>query len=174
MNTKYIFGSQLLKLDYPRDGDWVTFVNRSPSALEKKRAVRSIPMHNKLISDFINGKNQPDDIYKTFDFYQLSVGFRNDENYPFKDFNILEHKKVWIDQLKAHINTPEAEQRATKNAYLTKHFYHILYQYHMIKENTHWISDSAKKEVQRLHDLEAPASYFYELRDLINSLQGGN
>ena len=40
----------------------------------------------------------------------------------------------------------------------------------MIKENTHWISEEAKAEVQKIHDLEVSSSYFYELRDLINSL----
>jgi hypothetical protein len=40
----------------------------------------------------------------------------------------------------------------------------------MIKENTHWISEPAKELVQKIHDLEMPSSYFYELKDLINSL----
>jgi hypothetical protein len=40
----------------------------------------------------------------------------------------------------------------------------------MIKENTHQISDEAKINVQKIHDLEMPSSYFYELRELINSL----
>jgi hypothetical protein len=41
----------------------------------------------------------------------------------------------------------------------------------MIKENTHQISDEAKINVQKIHDLEMPSSYFYELKDLINSLE---
>jgi hypothetical protein len=53
---------------------------------------------------------------------------------------------------------------------LPKQFYQLLYQYYMIKENTHWISEEAKAEVQKIHDLEMPSSYFEELRALINSL----
>ena len=41
----------------------------------------------------------------------------------------------------------------------------------MIMENAHWISNEAKANVQKIHDLEMPSSYFYELRDLINNLE---
>ena len=75
--------------------------------------------------------------------------------------------------LKAFINSPAAEKLAKKNEILSKPFYHILYQYYMIIENAHWISDEAKANVQKIHDLEVPSSYFYELRDLINNLDEG-
>mgnify|MGYP006988383097 CR=1 FL=1 len=68
------------------------------------------------------------------------------------------------------MNAEKTEEWAFKTNILPKQFYHILYQYYMIIENTHWISDSAKVDVQKIHDLEMPSSYFYELRDLINSL----
>jgi hypothetical protein len=102
--------------------------------------------------------------------YQISVGFHDDENYPFKDFNILEHKEVWIKWLKAYMNDKDTEEWALKNDILPKQFYHILYQYNMIKENVHFISDEAKVDVQKIHDLEMPKEYFYELRDKIDSL----
>jgi hypothetical protein len=102
--------------------------------------------------------------------YQISVGFHDDENYPFKEFNILEHKEVWIKWLKAYMNAEDTETWATTKDVLPKQFYHILYQYYMITENVHFISDEAKVDVQKIHDLEMPSSYFYELRDKINSL----
>jgi hypothetical protein len=53
---------------------------------------------------------------------------------------------------------------------LPKWFYHLAYQYNMIIEDTHWISDEAKVDVQKIHDFEMPSSYFYELREKINNL----
>jgi hypothetical protein len=40
----------------------------------------------------------------------------------------------------------------------------------MVLENAHFISDEAKVDVQKIHDLEMPSNYFYELRDKINRL----
>jgi hypothetical protein len=171
MLNKYLFGSQLLKLKYCRDGDWVSFTENPPAEADRKRGVRSIPFHKVLINHFINGKNQPNDPYKALHLYQMSNGFREgDENYPFKDFNILEHKAIWIEQLKGYMNSPETEEKALKEDVLPKNFYHIVYQYQMILENTHFISEEAKADVQKIHDFEMPSAYFYELRDKINSL----
>ena len=72
--------------------------------------------------------------------------------------------------LKAYINSEQANNLVLDVEVLPKVFYHLLYQYYMIKENTHWISDEAKKEVQKIHDLEVPAEYFEHLKELINSL----
>jgi hypothetical protein len=108
--------------------------------------------------------------YKATALYQLSREFFNDKDYPFNNFNILEHVEIWKEWLKAYMNGKKIEAWATKADTLPKQFYHVLYQYYMITENEHWISDSAKAEVQKIHDLEMPSSYFYELRDLINSL----
>jgi hypothetical protein len=110
------------------------------------------------------------DIFKALFLFQLSAPFINDTDYPFNDFNIMEHKEVWVKWLKAYMNDETTEQRANKTDILPKTFYHILYQYNMITENVHFISDEAKVDVQKIHDLEMPSSYFYKLRDLINSL----
>jgi hypothetical protein len=40
----------------------------------------------------------------------------------------------------------------------------------MITEDVHFISEAAMVDVQKIHDLEMPASYFYELKEMINSL----
>lgn len=166
---KYLFGSHLLKLKCCRDEDWLTFVDKPPKELE--RGERSIRFNNIIISHFIEGNNRPEDVHKSYIMYQLSKGFfEGDENYPFKHFNILEHKEVWINQLKGWINLPETEERALSKDFLPKQFYHILYQYYMITENVHFISEEAKVDVQKIHDFEMPTSYFYELRDMINSL----
>lgn len=171
--SKYLFGSQLLQLKYPRDGDWLSFVEKHPKDLtdsQKRQGVRSIPFNRIVIQHFIQGKTSPQDEYKSVHLFELSCGFHHEADYPFKDFNILEYKEVWVDQLKAYINLRETEERATKSELLHKTFYNVLYQYCMIIENTHWISDKARIDVQRIHDLEMPSSYFYTLRDLINTL----
>ena len=171
--SKYLFGSQLLKLNYPRDGDWLSFADietKDMTDLQRKQGVRSIPFNRTVINHFIEGKTQPNDEYKAVHLFQLSNGFREDENYPFNGFNILEHKAVWIAQLKGYINLPQTEEKALRDEVLPKTFYHILYQYDMIVENVHFISDEAKADVQKIHDLEMPSSYFYELREKINTL----
>lgn len=169
MELKYLFGSKMLKLKNNRDEDWQIFIPDHPDG-ERKRGYRSIKFFNIFIEDFKKGKNQPEDFYKSCFLYQLSGGFHEEENYPFKDFNILEHKDVWIKQLKGYMNLPETEEKALKDDILPKTFYHILYQYNMIIEGIHFISEEAKTDVQKIHDFEIPSSYFCELRDLINSL----
>lgn len=116
------------------------------------------------------GKNKADDKFRALYLYQLSAPFIEDENYPFNFFNILEHKKVWIEQLKGYINLPKVEEWGTRYETLPKQFYHLLYQYYMITEGVHFISEAAMVDVQKIHDLEMPSSYFYTLRDLINGL----
>ena len=140
------------------------------SNLEKKQGYRSIPFNLTIIKHFIDGNTQADDDYKATALFQLSNGFHSEEDYPFKEFNILNHKEAWANQLKSYMSLPETEFFALKEKLLPKRFYYIEYQYYMIKENVHFISDEAKINVQKIHDLEMPSSYFYELRDLINSL----
>lgn len=166
-----LLGSKMLKLNNCRDEDWVIFIEKHPKGEERNRKHRSIEFFRNFINHFITGKdNTPTDVYKSCFIYQLSKGFHDDENYPFKDFNILEHKTVWIEQLKGYMNCLNTEQLALSSEVLYKTFYHILYQYNMMLENTHFISDEAKVDVQKIHDYEMPSSYFYELRDMINSL----
>lgn len=172
MKYKYLFGSKMLKLNNPRDEDWLTFVDvpRGTKLEDNGEHQHRLEFEKRRIKSFIEGRNMPTDSYKALIFYQLSGGFQDDANYVFNDFNILEHKEVWIAHLKNYINLPETEQFAFTFDNLHKKFYHILYQYYMITENVHFISDEAKVNVQKIHDLEMPSAYFYELRDLINSL----
>lgn len=175
---KYLFGSKRLKLNNARDEDWLTYVDISPKELraikspDEIRAFVSIPFTKTLINHFNQECKAHPDPFKALYLYQVSAGFfTEDTEYVFKEFNILEHKAAWIAWLKAYMNSDRAKNQAEKyEGKLSKIFYHILYQYYMIKENTHWISEEAKAEVQKIHDLEVPSSYFYELRDLINSL----
>ncbi len=169
MENKYLFGSKMLKIDTARDEDWIIFVNKRGADIKEKNH-RSIPFYNRMIARFAEGKNNADNGFKALYLYQLSYPFIDDTAYPFKHFNIFEHKQVWIAQLKGYINLEKTEQLATKEELLPKQFYHLLYQYYMITENTHFISDEAKANVQKIHDLEMPSNYFYELRDLINGL----
>jgi hypothetical protein len=131
---------------------------------------KSVPFYKILINFFTRGKNIKPDPFNALYLYQLSAPFIDDADYPFGDFIILEHKEVWVKWLKAYMNSEKTEKWALERDVLPKQFYHILYQYYMLVENTHWISDEAKKIVQKIHDYEMPTSYFYELKELINSL----
>ena len=159
----------MLRLDNCRDEDWLTFVDKRGADI-KSSSERSIPFYTRTLECFMLGKNKADEIFKSLYLYQLSAPFIKDKNYPFHFFNILEHKKVWIEQLKSYMNLKKTEMRATKDEMLPKQFYHILYQYHMITEDAHFISDTAMVDVQKIHDLEMPSSYFYEIKNMINGL----
>lgn len=166
MEYKCLYGSKMLKLENCSDEDWVIFVDTSPRG---NGVVHSYPFYSKIVDNFKSGKNAEGDAYKALFLYQLSKGFHEDPEYPF-DLDILEYKDIWAKCLKTYVNLPRVEQSAIKTATLPKKFYHLLYQYYMITENVHFISDAAKVNVQKIHDLEMPSSYFYELRELINGL----
>lgn len=168
---KYLFGSKMLKLDNPRDEDWIAFVDTPRNEpLDKDEHQHRINFEMRRIRSFIQGQNQPTDSYKALIFYQLSSGFQEDPDYIFGFFDILKYKKVWADHLKNYMSLESTEKFAHTYDNLHKKFYHILYQYYMITEDTHFISDEARAKVQKIHDLEMPASYFYELKEMINSL----
>ena len=168
---KYLFGSKMLKLDNPRDEDWIAFVDTSRNEpLDKDEHQHRINFEMRRIRSFIQGQNEPTDSYKALIFYQLSSGFQEDPEYIFGFFDILKYKKVWADHLKNYMSLESTEKFAHTYDNLHKKFYHILYQYYMITEDTHFISDEARAKVQKIHDLEMPNSYFYELRELINRL----
>lgn len=169
MEYKCLFGSKLLKINNPRDEDCVVFINKRGTEI-KEKGCRSIPLYNTLLNYFMMGKSVEGDSFSALGLYQLSAPFFDDTDYPFNYFNILNHKGAWVAQLKNYINLDKVESYATKTDILPKRFYHLLYQYYMITENAHWISDEAKTDVQKIHDLEMPSTYFYELRDLINGL----
>lgn len=169
MEIKYLFGSKMLRLNNCRDEDWVTFTD-TPNGTPSPPNFHRITFEKFRIKTFVEGRNSPSDSGKAWVLYQLSREFQNDADYPFNDFSILEHKPVWIEHLKNYMNLDSTEQNAIKRDILPKKFYHLLYQYNMIIEDTVWISDEARVNVQKIHDLEMPSSYFYELRDLINGL----
>ena len=169
MKLKYLFGSRMLKLENPRDEDWLTFVD-VPRGASLPPFHRSIETEKRIIENFSKGVVSPYNVIKARILYQRSREFHNDADYPFNDFSILEHKKAWKEHLKNYMSLDSTEKCALKGDILPKKFYHMLYQYHMIIEDTVWISEGAKVNVQKIHDLEMPSSYFYELRDLINSL----
>lgn len=159
----------MLKLDNCSDEDWVVFVDDTRSRVGKI-AARNYPFYSRLVDNFKKGRNADGDPYKALFLYQTSKGFHEDAAYPF-NFNILQYKDIWIKCLKTYINKPEVEQSALKSGVLPKKFYHLLYQFVMITEDTHFISDEAKAKVQKIHDCQVPSDYFYELKELINSLE---
>lgn len=169
MEYTYLFGSKLLQLDNAHDEDWITFIDKKASEL-KGNMQKSISFCTTRLNQFMTGNNQPNDRYKALCLYQLSAPFINDPAYPFNFFNILDHKRVWKEHLKNYINQEKIEALALSDEMLPKIFYHLLYQYYMITEDVHFISSAAKAKVQAIHDRKVPSSYFYDLRDLINSL----
>ena len=173
MYHKYLFGSKMLKMNNCRDEDWLTFTSDN-ARTARENGYKSIPFYKRIVKCFTEGKNVKADPFNAMFLYQLSAPFISDPNYPFNDFNIFEHKEVWIAWLKAFVNSSNNETWATKKDILPKQFYHVLYQYYMITEDVHWISDEAKAVVQKIHDYEMPSSYFYDLRNLINSLEVKN
>lgn len=168
MEYKCLFGSKMLKLKNCSDEDWAILVDNSRRYVNGAPTL-NYPFYNRLATSFIKGSNVDGDAYKALFLYQLSKGFHEDPAYPF-DFDILQHKSILAKCLQTYINGPKAEQSAMKFDILPKKFYHLLYQYYMIVEDVHFISDEAKAQVQKIHDMEMPSSFFYELKNLINDL----
>lgn len=172
MEYKCLYGSKLLKIDNCSDEDWVIFVD-TPKKYIGGIATRNYAFYSKVVDNFTKGRNADGDPYKALFLYQMSKGFHEDPEYPF-DFDILQYKPILAKCLQTYMNIPRVEQDAMKTANLSKKFYHLLYQYYMIVEDEHFISDEAKAQVQKIHDLEMPSSYFYDLKNMINSLEGGD
>lgn len=171
MEYKCLYGSKMLKLNNYSDEDWAILVDNSRRYINGMPTM-NYPFYNRLVGSFTKGRNADGDPYKALFLYQMSKGFHEDPNYPF-DFNVLEYKPILAKCLQTYINLPRVEQGAKKTPKLSKKFYHLLYQYYMLTEDTHFISAEAKAQVQKIHDLETPSSYFYELRELINGLEAG-
>lgn len=168
MEYKCLFGSKCLGLCNCSDEDWAIITDKSVKYIDGIVTI-NYPFYSRIVQNFIKGRNAEGDAYKALFLYQLSKGFHSELEYPF-DFNILKHKENWVKCLKSYINLPRVEQEAMSKDILTKKFYHLLFQYYMITENAHIISEEAKVNVQKIKDLDMPSSYFYELRDLINNL----
>jgi hypothetical protein len=158
----------MLCLDNCSDEDWAIITDRQCKYIDGVAAINHT-FYSKIINNFSKDKNAAGDAYKALFLYQLSRGFHDDPEYPF-NINVLEYKPILAKCLQTYINLPRLEQEAMKTANLPKKFYHLLYQYYMITEDTHFISDEARAKVQKIHDLEMPSSYFYTIRDLINRL----
>lgn len=167
MRTKIIIGSACLKLEKQRDLDFLTIDTSIQKPILGK--VLTKKQVDWCIKSYLNNSTTGFNPFSVCVLYMLSNGFHEETNYPFKYFNILAHSEIQRLQLQQYMNSYDTE-RLKQQAILPKQFYHILYQYYMIIENTHWISEEAKAQVQKIHDYEVPAEYFYELRDLINSL----
>ena len=165
----YLVGSKMLGLQNCHDEDWLTFIDEK-SSIARESGCHSISFYKNIIRQFKEGQIIHFDYFKALFIYQLSSGFFDDEGYIFKDFNILEHQVVWKKWLKAYVNSEAISNRILKDSRIQKWCYHLLYQYYMIKENTHRLSEEAMSEVQKIHDLERPSSSFEELKALINSL----
>ena len=145
----------MLNLSNCRDKDHLVTANMS-----------RLPGYIKL---FTAGHINPADSYRPTYLYQLSNKYHLESDYPFSDFDIFDYKDVWINCLKSYINNLNIIY-ISKLKTLPKHYYHFVYQYYMIKENQHYISEEAKAEVQKIHDLEVPGSYIYKIKELIDSL----
>lgn len=173
MATKFVclFGSQLLKLDNCRDEDWCEYADVAQTAEVSSNSPRSIQATKDFLENFKRGAVPAGDNYSTLMVYQFS-DYWHKEEYPFAGFNIFEHQKEWIRHLKGFMNDENIERNALKKEKLQKEFYHIVYQYYMIKEQQFDISKEGRLLVQKIHDLEMPSLFFYELKKQINQLGG--
>jgi hypothetical protein len=109
--SKYLFGSKMLGLSNNRDEDWLTFIEDN-TKVAREKSCKSIPFYKAVISNFIRGTHVRQDPYNALYLYQLSTEFREEADYPFGYFNILNHKEVWKEWLKAYINAENIEQKA--------------------------------------------------------------
>lgn len=170
MNKMFLFGSKLLRLNNCRDEDWRSFYfGNSPDSHSEQHSI-NLDVELERINNFTRKRYIHENPNKALYLYQMSRGFHEKEDdFPIY-FNILNYKDIWVEVLQSYVNSITTENTALRTDILPKKFYHLLYQYHMIREDAHWISDEAKVDVQKIHDFEMPSSYFYELRDLINNL----
>lgn len=168
VNYTILIGSKCLKIPNARDVDTLTVnlisTRSNPGEyIAKKHLDENISMFCKCTADTYNP-------FSACVLYMLSNGFHESElNYPFRYFNLLNHPDAILHSIQTYLNNYNVVE-LEKNSYLPKQFYHIVYQYYMILENTHWISDEGREIVQKIHDFQMPASYFYELKDLVNNL----
>jgi hypothetical protein len=96
---KFLFGSKMLGLINNRDEDWVVFVDKRGKEITNHEE-RSIPFYKTTLKHFIaGGEYLKEHEYNAVYLYQLSSGFLHGEDYPFNDFNIFNHKEVWIQWL---------------------------------------------------------------------------
>ena len=93
---KFLFGSKMLKLQNNRDEDWIQFVDKMGKEIVNSEE-RSIPFYKTTIQHFVIGERfMKDHLYNAGHLYQLSSGFDHGEDYPFNNFNILQHKSIWL------------------------------------------------------------------------------
>ena len=154
-NSAFLVGSTMLRLSHPRDEDYIS--------------QHKIVFLQQIMEEYTQGRNHQKDSYKALFIYQLSCGFHCDIDYPFKSFNIFDHRDIWISHLQAYMRTLRI-QHISAQKILPKEYYHLLYQYYMIVENAHYISAESLAEVQKIHDLEVPGFEIYRIQELINSL----
>ena len=66
----------MLKLDNPRDEDWIMFTDK----VERQEGLHRICFENKVIQSFIDGRNEPTDYFKVICLYQRCGAFHSEEN----------------------------------------------------------------------------------------------
>ena len=160
MKYSCLVGSKLLDLNNPSDTDILVIADRGLNS--------TFRTYNGRLLNFAHHPRYSQDLFVGQYIYQYSQGFHPDEEYPFKWFNIFDHKERWLASLKNSLDKQMLSLNLDEA--LPKHFYHYLYQYYMIVENTHRISAEALAEVQKIHDLQVKGDYVYHLKELIDSL----
>ena len=174
-NNSYIVGSKMLGLSNCGDTDIVCYGNPGVKHTEGTQFIYKDLDALKL---FLSKFDDPDSLAGHFNrpfcghFYQHSKCFHPDvENYPI-DWDVREHKEGWKKILKNHITHEEAEgYYILKEGVCRKTLYNIAYQYYMILRDTVWLNEEDLAIVQKIHDLQMPAEYFYILRDQILALE---
>ena len=173
MNDTYLVGSRLLMLDNCRDTDYIYFDGIKQSSGNNCCYIKMNLPHVELI---LSQMGNPAKTLRSFNFpvcnyyYQFSSCFQPDD-FPIK-WDIRDNKEAWKTLLKQHISNQKAVDKYINpsEGLCKKPLYNIAYQYFMIVDDAVWLSGEHKQIVQKIHDLEMPSDYFYELKEKILAL----
>lgn len=171
----YVVGSSLLNLKNCHDVDRIYFAD-SPVPTLPTQTGDYFCKNLDFIKLILAKSDHPEKFAKDFNrpvcghFFQYSRGFHPEPEYPI-EWDIMEHKQGWKQILKNHITHEEAEEYyILENGICRKTLYNIAYQYYMLLDDTIWVTGEHLDIVQKIHDRQMPAEYFYELREQILAL----
>lgn len=174
MISGYTVGSQMLGLSGCNDLDLIYF-GEAPH-----RSVGSdhfIIMDLDQLKDVLLKFDEPNRFVRHFNrpicgyYYQYSKCFHPEADYPI-NWDVRDHKEGWKQLLKNHMTHKEAESYyiLQDSGVCRKTLYNIAYQYYMLLDNVVWVTGEHLEIIQKIHDLQMPAEYFYKLREQILAL----
>lgn len=173
MNS-YIVGSKMLGLENCHDVDRIYFGDASPNSMgEDHIVIANVALIKSILLKFDDPNRFSEDFNRPIcvHYFQLSKCFHPEDDYPI-DYDIRDHKDGWKQILKNHITHEEAEKYyiLSDSGICRKNLYNIAYQYYMLLDDVVWVTGEHLEIIQKIHDLQMPAEYFYKLREQILAL----